>query len=75
MIKNKNGKEINMFNMYGAYSDFKALYDFYNDNKNIKTESEILDRIEYIKKWGANQKSEIETLYWVLGKNIVGEDL
>ena len=35
--------------------------------------SEMRERIEYIKKHGVKQRTEIETLCWILGESIVGE--
>lgn len=71
-IIDKYGKELNMYNMYGAYSDFKKLYEFYEEHKNIVSAKEMRERIEYIKKRGVKQRSEIETLHWILGEDIVG---
>ncbi len=71
-IKDKFGKEINMYNMYGAYADFKKLYEFYENHKNLVSEDELRDRVKYILKHGVNQRTEIETICWVLGEDLVG---
>lgn len=71
-IIDKFNKEVNMYNMYGAYSDFKKLFEFYQDHKNFVGVDEIRKRIDYIKKYGVKQRTEIETLHWILGEDIVG---
>lgn len=72
-ITNKFGKEVNMYKMYDAYDDFKRLYQYYEENKSLVSASEMRERIEYIKKNGVKQRTEIETLCWILGENIIGE--
>lgn len=72
-IKDKFGNEISMKNMWGAYGDYKDLFEFYQSQKNLKiTAQEMRDRVEYILKHGCNQRTEIETLCWILGEDLVG---
>lgn len=73
MIIDKFGKEVSMYHISRAYGEFKELYNFYLDHVNIKGKMEINKRIDYIKKHGTKQKTELETLYWVLGEDIIGE--
>lgn len=74
-IKDKYGKEITMYNMYGAYADFKKLYEFYESQKNLKVSAdEMRERVKYILKRGVNQRTEIETICWILGEDLVGKE-
>ena len=73
MIKDKYGKEVNMYNIGRAYGEFKELYFFYLDHKDMIGKKEMRERIEYIKKHGVRQRTEIETICWILGENIIGE--
>ncbi len=71
-IRDNFGKEINMYNMYGAYHDFKKLYEFYQKHKNMNiTPDEMRDRVAYILKRGTKQRTEIETICWILGEDLV----
>ena len=73
MIKNKYGNEISMSSISNAYGDYRNLYNFYLEHKDIVSANEMRERIEYIKKYGVKQRTEIETLCWVLGESIIGE--
>jgi len=73
VIKDRYGNEVSMSNISKAYGDYKNLYNFYLEHKNIKSASEMRERIEYIKKRGIKQRTEIETLCWILGENLIGE--
>ena len=74
-IKNKYGKEVSMRNMYSAYADFKDLYEFYESQKNIQVSAdEMRERVEYILKRGVRQRTEIETICWILGEDLVGKE-
>lgn len=57
----------NLYDLYSVYQQYKALFNYYQQNKSMKTRDEISNRIEYIKKNKIKQKSELETLLWVLG--------
>lgn len=57
----------NLYDLYSVYQQYKALFNYYQQNKSMKTRDEISERIEYIKKNKIKQKSELETLLWVLG--------
>lgn len=57
----------NLYDLYSVYQQYKALFNYYQQNKSMKTREEISNRIEYIKKNKIKQKSELETLLWVLG--------
>ena len=62
----------NLYDLYSVYQQYKALFNYYKQNKSMKTREEISERIEYIKKNKIKQKNELETLFWVL--NIDGEE-
>ncbi len=74
-ITNRQGKEINLYNLYDCYNDFKKLFEFYEKHKNIVDEEELRDRMDYILKNGVKQRTEIETICWVLGEDLVGNKL
>lgn len=59
----------NLSDLYALYRQHTRLFDFWKTHKNIKSEEEILNRIEYISKNKIKQKNEIETLIWVLGNH------
>ena len=63
----------NLYDLYGAYQQHKQLFDYWKENKDLKSREEIKERIEYIAKNKINQRNELETLYWVLG--IEGEPI
>ncbi|MBS7020383.1 MAG: hypothetical protein KH135_00720 [Firmicutes bacterium] len=67
---NKKIKD-NLYDLYASYSQHRALFEYYQQNKSMRTRKEIEERIKYIKKNKINQRNELETLYWVLG--IVGD--
>ena len=56
----------NLYDLYAAYRQHKALYDFWKSFRGMKSVDEIKERIEYIKKNKINQRNEIETLMWVI---------
>ena len=58
----------NLYDLYSLYRQHKQLYKFWKDNKSMRTKEEIQERIEYIKKHKVNQKTEIETLLWILNE-------
>lgn len=62
----------NLYDLYSVYQQYKALFNYYQQNKSMKTRKEISERIEYIKKNKIKQKNELETLLWVL--NIDGDE-
>lgn len=62
----------NLYDLYSVYQQYKALFNYYQQNKSMKTREEISERIEYIKKNKIKQKNELETLFWVL--NIDGDE-
>lgn len=62
----------NLYDLYSVYKQYKALFNYYQQNKSMKTREEISERIEYIKKNKIKQKNELETLFWVL--NIDGDE-
>ena len=61
--------------LYQVYANYKELVSFYNSHQNIKGETEIRERIDYIMKNGVKGRTEVETLCWILGENLVGEKL
>lgn len=71
-IINKFGNEVSMRNIRGAYGDFKDLYEFYESQKNVKVSAqEMRNRVAYILKHGVKQRTEIETICWILGEDLV----
>lgn len=58
----------NLYDLYSSYSQHKALFEFYQKFKNIKNEQEIRERIEYLKKHKVRQRTELETLLWILNE-------
>lgn len=58
----------NMFDLYALYRQHKLLFDFWKAHKDIKNIDEIKNRIDYIQKNKLKQRSEIETLLWVVGE-------
>ena len=58
----------NLYDLYAAYRQHKKLFEFYKQHKHIKSEQEVRDRIEYIKKHKINQRTELATLMWFLGE-------
>lgn len=71
-IINKFGNEVSMRNIRGAYGDFKDLYEFYLSQKEMKVScQEMRDRVAYILKHGVKQRTEIETICWILGEDLV----
>ena len=73
VIKDKFGKEVSMHSIGKAYGDYKELYYFYLDHKDMVGKEELRERLEYIKKNGVKQRTEVETICWILGENLVGE--
>lgn len=65
----KDNIKDNLYALYEVYSQYKLLYAFYQENKNIKSAEEVKERIEYLKKNPkCKQKTEIECLLWILGE-------
>ncbi len=65
----KDNIKDNMYALYEVYSQYKLLYAFYQENKDIKSANDIKDRIEYLRKNPkCRQKTEIECLLWILGE-------
>lgn len=58
----------NLYDLYAAYRHHKQLFEFYLNHKNIKSEEDIKNRIEYIKKNKVKQRNELETLLWIIGR-------
>lgn len=66
---NKDNIKDNLYALYEVYSQYKLLYAFYQENKDIKSANDIKDRIEYLRKNPkCKQKTEIECLLWILGE-------
>ena len=40
----------NLKPLYSCYAQYKMLYDYYQDNKSMRSKEEIKERIEYLKK-------------------------
>lgn len=56
----------NLKPLYRCYSQYKMLFNYYQNNKSMRSKEEIQERIDYITKNKVNQRSEIETLMWIL---------
>ena len=57
----------NLKPLYRCYAQYKMLYDYYQDNKTMRSKEEIKERIEYLKKNPKIiQRNELECLMWVL---------
>ena len=68
-MNNKDNIKDNMYALYEVYNQYKLLYNFYQKYKSIKNEEDIRERIEYLKKNPqCKQKTEIETLLWLLNE-------
>lgn len=72
MIEDRFGNEVSMRNIGRAYGEFKELLEFYHDHKGTAGEKELRERRDYIIKHGVKQRTEIETINWILGEDIVG---
>ena len=59
----------NLFDLYSLVQQHKALYEYYQKHKSIKSELEIQQRIDYILKNKIKQKDEVSTLLCVIGKD------
>lgn len=59
----------NLYDLYDSYNQHKLLFEFWKQNRAIKTKEEIKDRINYIIKNKIKQRNEIETLLWVIGED------
>lgn len=64
----------NLFDLYASYNQHKKLFLFWKKYQNIKNEDDIRDRIEYLKKNKVKQRSELETLLWILNEVSNEED-
>lgn len=59
----------NLRPLYNCYSQYKMLYDYYQDNKSMRSKEEIQERIEYLKKNPKiTQRTELETLLWLVSE-------
>lgn len=59
----------NLYDLYASYHQHKALYEFWKKYQNIKTEEDIKNRVEYLKKNPqCKQRSELECLLWIIGE-------
>ena len=64
-----NNIKDNMYALYEVYNQYKLLYNFYQKYKSIRNEKDIRERMEYLKKNPkCKQKTEIETLLWLLNE-------
>lgn len=64
----------NLFDLYASYRQHKALFNFYQQNKQMRTREEINERIEYIRKNKVKQRSELETLMWVVNEHGMNDE-
>lgn len=58
----------NLYDLYASYRQHKQLFEFWKKYQKIKNEDDIRERMEYIKKNNVKQRSEIETLAWILNE-------
>lgn len=70
MLMNKEIKD-STSDLWRLVDQHKSLFEYYKQNKSMRTREEIKQRIEYIKKNKISQRNELESLMWVLG--IVGD--
>ena len=66
---NDNIKD-NMYDLHALYRQHKNLFEYWQEHKKLKSESEIRARIQYILKNKVAQKDEISALLWVLGDDV-----
>lgn len=66
-MEKKNIKD-NLYDLYGSYHQHIQLFDYWKNNKNLKSKDEIVERLRYIQENKINQRNEIETLLWILGE-------
>ena len=58
-----------LYILYDLYKQFKLLHDFYMKHKYIKSEDDVRERFEYLKKNSkCKQRTELECLLWLLGE-------
>ena len=59
----------NLYDLYSSYRQHKQLFEYWQQNKSIRSKEEILERLEYLKKNPKiNQRTELETLLWLLNE-------
>ena len=58
----------NLFDLYASYKHHKQLFEFWQKYQHMKNEEDIRERLEYIRKNKIKQRSEIETLMWILNE-------
>lgn len=56
----------NLKPLYSCYAQYKMLFEFYMQNKKVRSKEEVEERIEYLKKNKINQRTELETLLWFI---------
>ncbi len=57
-----------MKNINRTYGDFKDLLKFYEEHKKIISDDELRKRANHILKTGCKQRTELETIMWILGE-------
>lgn len=63
----KTGIKDNLYDLYSVYSQYKLLFNFYQQFNGVRSFKEILERIEYLKNNPLIKgKTELETLMWVM---------
>lgn len=59
----------NLRPLYNCYAQYKMLFDYYQDNKTMRSKEEIKERIEYLKNNPKiSQRTELETLLWLVSE-------
>ena len=59
----------NLFDLYSLYAQHKLLFAYYMRNRNRMDNEVIIERLNYLKKNpNIKQRSELETLLWILGE-------
>ena len=59
----------NLYDLYSSYHQHKQLFEYWQQNKSIRSKEEILERLEYLKKNPKiNQRTELETFLWLLNE-------
>ncbi len=59
----------NLFDLYALYRQHRKLFNYYQENKTMRSKEDVQNRIEYLKKNPKiNQRTELETLLWLLNE-------
>lgn len=68
ILRTKFNTPITMNQMSSAYACYKQLYGFYMDHQKMVGETELRSRLKHILKYKPRQRTEVETILWILGE-------